>query len=325
MNQLTEKSRLFREISSGIAISMLIIVVTMYLPLLGFFMAMILPMPIVYFRLKLGRNSGAAIMASVFAITWSVTGGLSVDILFYGGLLLTGFFLGEFLEMRLSIEKSAIYTLLSTLGICTAAFFFHAVSTDQGVFSLVSEYVFENVKLTLSLYESMGMSQENIQLISNSVEAIQYVLVRMIPALIIIMLTFVIWIDILLIKRILARKGLHLKELQDLNQWKAPERLVWIVIFLGVIMFIPEKTIKIAAFNCIVILMPVYFFQGIAIVSFIFEKKKLPILLKLFIYSIIAIQQVLILVIVGLGFFDTWMNFRKIGMHNDLDGESSDG
>ncbi|MBF0468521.1 MAG: DUF2232 domain-containing protein, partial [Desulfamplus sp.] len=176
MNQLTEKSRLFREISSGIAISMLIIVVTMYLPLLGFFMAMILPMPVLYFRLKLGRNPGAAIMASVFAMTWAVTGTASVDTLFYAALLLTGFFLGEFLEMRLSIEKSVVYTLLSTLGICTTAFFLHAALTGQGVLPLVSGYVSENVKLTLSLYESMGMSQEHIQLVSNSVEAIKYVL-----------------------------------------------------------------------------------------------------------------------------------------------------
>ncbi|MBF0468560.1 MAG: DUF2232 domain-containing protein, partial [Desulfamplus sp.] len=143
-----------------------------------------------------------------------------------------------------------------------------------------------------------------------------------IPALLIMMLIFVIWVNILFIKRILARKGIHLRELQELNQWKAPERLVWAAIFLGTLMFIPEKNIKIGAFNCIMILMPVYFFQGIAIVSFIFEKKKFPVLLKLFIYSIIAIQQILILVIVGLGFFDTWMNFRKIGMNNDMDGNS---
>lgn len=325
MTQITEKSRLLREISAGTVVSMLTIFVTMYLPVLGFFMAMILPMPTLYFRLKLGRRPGIVLLITVFVMTWAATGGVSIDMLFYGALLLTGFLLGECLEMRLSIEKSVIYTVASTLGICSALFFLYAVANGKGVVPLVSGYVSENVKLTLSLYESMGMSQESIQLISDSVEAIQYVLVRIIPALLIIMLTFVVWVDTLFIKKILSKKGIVLKELQDLNQWKAPEKLVWIAISLGVLLLIPGKNVKIAAFNCIMILMPVYFFQGIAIVSFFFEKRRLPILLRLFVYTIIAIQQILILVIVGVGFFDTWMNFRKIGINKDLDGQSSDG
>jgi len=325
MTQLTEKGRLLREISAGTVLSMLIIFATIYLPVLGFLMAMILPMPVLYFRLKLGRKPGIALTLAVFAMTFAATGGLSIDMLFYGALLLSKKKKKKCLEMRLSIEKSIIYTVASTLGVCSFAFFLYAAANGQVIVSLVSEYVSQNVKLTLSLYESMGMSQDNIQLISDSVEAIKYVLVRMTPALLIIMLTFVVWIDTLFIKKILTRKGIHLKEIEDLNQWKAPERLVWIAIFLGVLMFIPGKNMKIAAFNCIMVLMLVYFFQGIAIVSFIFEKKRLPIALKLFIYSIIAIQQILILVIVGLGFFDTWINFRKIGMNSDLNGQSSDG
>lgn len=336
------------EIFSGTAISMLIVFVTMYLPLLGFFMAVILPMPILYFRLKLGRNPGVLIMLTVFVMTFVLThllsglaggpsevtgslaetaGGfsLSIDLLFYGVLLLTGFFLGEFLELKISIEKSFLYTLIATLGIAIAAFFLYAVSTGDGILSLVSGYVANNLKLSLALYENMGMSSENIQLVSNSVEIIQYVLVRMIPALATIMLAFVIWLNILFIKKILNRKGIHLTELQNLNQWKAPEHLVWFVILLGLLMVIPGKGIKIAAFNCIMILMPVYFFQGIAIISFIFERKNLPPLLRISIYSIIAIQQILILAIVGLGFFDTWMNFRKTGILNGSDGQSLDG
>lgn len=325
MTQRTEISKLIKEISSGIVLSMLIIFVTIYLPVLGFFMAVLLPMPILYFRLKLGRKPGATLMFFVFVMTLTVINGFSVDALIYGGLLLSGLLLGECLEMRISIEKSVVYTVASTLGVCGIAFFSYTSLNGQGIASLLSSYVAENVKLTLSFYESMGMSPENIQLISDSVEAIEYVLVRIIPALIVIVLTFVVWVDILFIKKILSQKGIFLKALQDLNRWKAPEQLVWVAIFLAILMFIPGKNIKIIAFNCIMVLMPVYFFQGIAIVSFVFEKKKLPPLIKLFIYSFIAIQQILILVIVGLGFFDTWMNFRKLGIDSDdMDSQSSD-
>ena len=348
MTDLIEKNRLFRGIASGIAVSMLIVFVTIYLPVLGLFMAVILPMPILYFRLKLGRNPGALIMLAVFLITFAVIQlflgdtigtpefassmteadvrfSISIDMLFYGLLLMTGFFLGEFIERRIPIEKSFVYTLISTVGICSAAFFLYAEITGQDILALVAGYISENLKLTLTLYQNMGMSQEHIRLISDSIEAIQYVLIRMLPAIVTTLLSFVIWVNILSIKKILNKKGIHLAEIESLNQWKAPEHLVWVVIFLGLIMFLPGKGIKIVAFNFIMIIMPVYFFQGIAIISFIFEKKKLPPLLKVAIYSIIAIQQILVLAIVGLGFFDTWMNFRKIGIINDSDGQSFDG
>jgi uncharacterized protein YybS (DUF2232 family) len=60
--------------------------------------------------------------------------------------------------------------------------------------------------------------------------------------------------------------------------------------------------------------MTIYFFQGIAIISFYFEKKRFPRLLRIVLYSLIALQQVVLLVVVGLGFFDMWLNFRKLGV-----------
>ncbi|MBW2176623.1 MAG: DUF2232 domain-containing protein, partial [Deltaproteobacteria bacterium] len=55
-----------------------------------------------------------------------------------------------------------------------------------------------------------------------------------------------------------------------------------------------------------------YFLQGIAVVSYYFEKKRFPRALRLFLYSLIALQQILLLLIIGLGLFDMWLNFRKL-------------
>jgi uncharacterized protein YybS (DUF2232 family) len=59
--------------------------------------------------------------------------------------------------------------------------------------------------------------------------------------------------------------------------------------------------------------MTVYFFQGIAIVSFYFDKKRLPRFVRVFLYTLIALQQLILLVVIGLGFFDLWVNFRRLG------------
>ncbi len=317
MTLLNNNARLIKDVISGTLFSSLIIFVTLFIPLLGFFMAIILPMPLLYYRLKLGRKPGAVIAAAILIITAAVTGGLPIDMLFYGAMLLIGFFLGEFLETHISIGKTVLYTVISTASICCILFFMYAVSMGSGVFELISAYVAANLNLTMALYEDMGMPQDNIELIRQSIDTIQYVLTLLIPALIITMLTFITWVNTLFIKKILIKKGISLKELEHLNHWKAPEKLVWMVILACAFMIIPGKESKIFALNCILILMPVYFFQGIAILSFIFEKKKFPPMLRLFIYTIIAIQQIFILLIAGLGFFDTWINFRKINIIAD--------
>lgn len=307
-------SSLVRDHVTGLSVSVLIITLTLYIPLLGFFLAILLPMPIVFYRLKLGRNQGAVLMALVFGITTAITGAVSVDMLFYGGLLLTGFLLGEFIELRYSVEKLGIYTCLATVGICVTAVFLYSWTLPGSLGSLVSAYVAANLDLTLKLYKEMGMSQESIDIIAGSLDTIQYVLVSILPALCISFVMFVTWANILFIKTVLARKGINLPQLAQLNQWQAPERLVWLVIGFGLSLLIQVKGLSIIGLNCLIVLMLIYFFQGIAIVSFFFEKKRFPMFLKLFIYSIIAVQQLFLFLVVGIGFFDTWINFRKLGV-----------
>ncbi len=73
------------------------------------------------------------------------------------------------------------------------------------------------------------------------------------------------------------------------------------------------------ALNGMVVLTIIYFFQGIAIISFYFEKKKIPMAIRTLLYGTIIIQQIFLLVIAGIGFFDVWLNFRKLGNDNNKD------
>jgi uncharacterized protein YybS (DUF2232 family) len=120
------------------------------------------------------------------------------------------------------------------------------------------------------------------------------------------------WLNLLISKTLQVVVRKRFNEFHTLNQWKAPEHLVWLVIGCGLSLILSDGWLRLLAISGLLIFMVVYFFQGIAIVSFFFEKKRFPRLLKIFMYSIIAVQQILLFFIVGLGFFDMWMNFRKL-------------
>jgi uncharacterized protein YybS (DUF2232 family) len=302
-----------KDIVNGVLITSLIFSVAVFVPIVGFVGALFIPLPVIFYRLKLGRINGSLIPTISGLILVIVIGGMSTDLIFFGGLLLLGFMLGELFEFNLSIDKTLLYAsggvLLSGL---IGLIIFSLISGD-GIYTVVSEYVAKNLELTLVLYQSMGMSEENIQMISRSLEQIRHALVTILPALVTMSTLFVAWTNILLAKPVLKKRSLFYPDFGPLQMWKAPEVLVWGVIGCGLALFIPITALKVIGLNGLLILMTVYFFQGIAIVSFYFEKKRFPRVIRFFLYALIALQQLILLAVIGLGFFDMWVNFRRPG------------
>ena len=301
-----------RDILSGIAICMLIFVSTLYLPIIGFFVTCLLPQPVLFYRLKLGRRLGAVVPAAVIVIISIVSPGVTVDLFFCFALLLTGYVLGEFLEQKISIEKSIGYTVGTTLGVSFLLLVMYTMSTGQSLLTVVSDYVAKNLEFSLHIYSQMGLSEEKAGLISSKLDLIGYYLTRMLPGLITVMLSVITWLNTLFIRKILRKKGIDFSWLGVLNRWKTVDHLVWAVILFILLALVPHRGAVLLGCNALMVLMMVYFFQGMAVLAFYFDKKGFPDLLRFFFYSLLVIQQVLVLLVVALGFFDTWLNFRKL-------------
>ena len=302
-----------KDIVTGVLITSLIFCVSVFIPIIGFVAALFIPLPILFYRLKLGRINGLIIAVFASLIMMALIGGLSIDVIFFAGLLLTGFVLGELFELNLSIEQTTLIASGSVVLSGLISLIVTSMLTGEGVFAVVSDYVAKNLELTLVLYQSMGMSQENIQLISQSLDKIHQVLVTIIPALVSASTLFITWISILLARPVLTNRSLVYPDFGPLKLWKAPEYLVWAVIGCGLSLFLPLTALKIIGLNGLLILLTVYFFQGIAIVSFYFDKKRLPRFVRVFLYTLIGLQQLILLAVIGLGFFDLWINFRRSG------------
>ena len=305
-----------RDVLTGISITCVIFAVSVYMPIFGFFCSLFIPLPILFYRSKLGRKTGAIIPIAAGVIMMMVLGRFSIDLLFFFELMLLGFILSELMAIDLSIERTVLFACGAILASAIVGLAFYSQIIQKGLADVAAEYVTNNLQLTLVLYESMGMSEENIQLIANSLEQIQYVLLRIIPALAIASTLFVAWTSLLISRPLLKSRDLYYPDFGPLNLWKPPEHLVWGVIGCGLVLLIPSGSVKLIGLNGLIMLMAVYFFTGIAIVSFYFERKRFPRLLRIFLYSLIALQQFVLILIIGLGFFDVWLNFRKIKSPN---------
>jgi uncharacterized protein YybS (DUF2232 family) len=304
-------------IARGVALTVSIFVVSIHIPVFGFFFSLFIPLPALYARMKLGRHTGGAVpvISAIIIAAW--LGARSFDTAFFAELLLLGFMLGEMFERNLSVEKTVGYASGIVLGAGLVILILYGNFSSGGSGNLVSEYVENNLAMTLTLYEQVGVSEENIRIISESLDKIQYVLVRIIPGLAVAFTLFITWTTLLMAKPILKSRNLPFPEFRTLNHWKVPESLVWGVIGCGLMLLFPDKAIKLVGINGLIIMMTIYFFGGIAIVSFYFDKKRFPLFLRFFLYSLIVLQQIVLFIVIGLGFFDMWLNLRKLETHNN--------
>jgi uncharacterized protein YybS (DUF2232 family) len=191
------------------------------------------------------------------------------------------------------------------LGVCVAVFGVYTVFQSRGIGEMVHAYISQYLELTGALYTDMGIEKAQI-------DALNAAFLVVMPGMFIVSYMTTVWLNILVIKKLLARIGIRLKNMEALNRFKAPDPLVWAVIGFGVILALPVGPVKYVGINCLIILMLIYFFQGIAVISFYFQKKESPTFLKVFCYGLIAVQIYFLILVIGLGFFDNWINFRKL-------------
>lgn len=301
-----------KDIVSGITATCLIFAVSAYLPIVGFFCALLIPVPVLFYRTKLGRTNGMIVPVATLVIMFAVIGRVSVDMLVFSELMLLGFLLAELFFLDLTVEKTVIVAGGTVLATAAGLLFFYSVVSGTGVFALVSAYVTKNLELTLKLYENMGVSQESLRTLSDSMEQIRFVLIRIIPAFAVVSTLFVSWTSLLIARPILENRRLFYPSFGRLSLWKAPEHLVWGVIGCGLMLLLTDRGIKLVGLNGLLILMTIYFFQGIAVISYIFQKRNVPRPLRILAYSLIGLQQMALLLVIGCGFFDMWFDFRKL-------------
>jgi uncharacterized protein YybS (DUF2232 family) len=312
MALLPFQSGISKDIATGVMATLVIFSLSVFIPVVGFIFSMFIPLPIIFYRTKLGRRYGAVVPLVAIALMGLVFGGLTIDMLFFSGLMLLGFVMSEMLEKPLSVEMTIAATCSIVLGIGLLGILLFSLANNTGLLALVSAYVATNLELSLKLYQGIGIPQETIDTIANSLDRIQYVLVRIMPSLAATSTLFVAWTNLIVARPMMLRRGLAFPDFGRLNHWRAPDPLIWGVIVCGLVMLTPATGIRLLGINGLLVLLTIYFIQGIAIVSFYFEKKGLPRSVRVVLYTMIAFQQLFLLVIICIGLFDMWINFRKI-------------
>ncbi|MCX5821871.1 MAG: YybS family protein [Deltaproteobacteria bacterium] len=309
-----EKGALFHsDMIRGGAILTLTFLFVALIPFIGPVVVILTPLPILYYCSRLGRRNGLVLLTLSLLATCGILGllgqGTNLPVLSMIGF--AGVLLSEVLKRHLSFEKTFLLASLA-LFCCGAGFvLYHAFRTGIAPWRMLELYVAGIVRENIKLYAQLNISEEQVRLIRESAPQITYLFTGIFPALALSGAVFTVWVNLLAGRLLFRRTGLPFPDFGDLAAWKAPERLVWILIAAGGMVIVPLEGAAIVGMNLLILCGLIYLFQGLAIAAFFFRQKQVPAMFRWLFYALLLVQQYMLIIVIAFGLFDMWVDFRK--------------
>ena len=298
---------------AGIAVLSLTLLIVALIPFVGPVVIVMTPLPIIFFFFRLGRARGLAALAVAFIIVSGLLNllGHNANIAVLAMIGVTGVLLAEVLYRRYSIEKTFVIASLSLFSCGIGFLLYSAFLSGAPPWQTLELYIGGIIAENIRLYEQLDISADQIALIRENASQIAGFFTVIFPALALSGAVLTVWLNVLAARSLLGQYAKEFPDLGDFTLWKSPERLVWLLIAAGGMMLVPVGVFDGVGLNILIVCCLIYLLQGLAIVGFFFRRKRVPLLLRWLFYLLIAVQQYMVVLVIALGLFDIWVDFRK--------------
>ncbi|MBD3234900.1 MAG: DUF2232 domain-containing protein [candidate division Zixibacteria bacterium] len=155
---------------------------------------------------------------------------------------------------------------------------------------------------------------EDTESMQESLHSFGKTIFMIMPSLILLSGLFNSFIGYLIASKILRKRDYEVPTIPHFTRWKPNYNLVWLFIAGLFISVIGVEGTKAVGWNILVFTGIIYFVIGLAVVENFFMKAKMPVFFKILFYIGILFAQLFSLVVLaGVGLFDSWFNFRNRG------------
>jgi len=280
----------------------------------GVMLNLLIPLPAAFAILHAGAWVGIGIVfltAGGICLLGTI-GGAGLYLLQFGSVSLL---LALLLRRGWRWDRAVAATLAGTVFLAAGTVGGLAVHQGASPGDLVNRYVAAEVDSLRQVYQEAQVPADRAAEIRDLVERTGEFLKQAWAGLAIAVTGALLLLQVLLLNAL--KSGRYEVPGPPFRNWKVPEPLVWILIAAGFGAFFGDGVIRQIALNCLAVLLPVYFLQGLAVVSYFFWKKKISPLLRTLGYFLIAvINPQLPMLLAGVGIFDLWIDFRKPKIKN---------
>jgi len=289
----------------------------MQVPPLLIMTGVLIPVPLIFLYVQLGRRPGVILLALAFASLFLLMGPKQAVLFFTEYAVLAGV-MAETIRFRLPFDKCILLSTLVSAALSIVLLFFILIDRDSTFIEFFQEQIKGYFKQSIEAFKAIGDNPEDLKVMQEFAANASDLLAKSYPSLIVIG-TFITAVINYYATRFLWGRiySLDLFHPARFSRWMIPEQTVWVFIGSGVLSFLVDNIIGAIAMNLLLIALIAYFFQGLAILIYFLESRNVPVFFWILIFFVIVFQPLLIGAGIGLGVFDTWMDLRKIRFNRE--------
>jgi len=176
---------------------------------------------------------------------------------------------------------------------------------------MVESYLANSLQENLKLYAELDLPPEQVAFIRDNAPKLLRFFMTIFPSIALVSIVACIWANLLAGRFLLRIGGIGVVDDVDLSLWKAPERLIWVLIASGGFLILPVEATQIIGINVLIVCAFLYLLQGLSIAGFFFRAKNVPALVRFLFYALLVLQQYLLIIVAAFGMFDLWVDFRR--------------
>lgn len=185
----------------------------------------------------------------------------------------------------------------------------YASQMETTIPAIVASYISSEVAGARQVYQDAGLAAEQLDELMAVLDTTAIFFQQAYVGLAIISFAVVLVVTLLLLS--VVARGRYVISGVMFHDLRLPDFLIWFLIVSGFSLLVDYPVIQQIALNVMTVLLPLYFLQGIAIMTFFFRKKAFSTLSRVFGYMFVLVINPLPLLVTAIGVFDMWFDFRK--------------
>lgn len=292
----------------GIGVTLLFLQGGSLLGPMGAALNLLTPIAAAYLSMRCGLRTGiiVVIVVSLLLVQLATLYTLTA----YLGLFGVGSLLLPFLLQQKQSWDRAVFVSVAGAVVTTVVIAVVAVLASEGRFDqIVGQVIQTEVEQAMLIYRDAGFSDSQLQELQDVVDGLATFIEQSFYGLFIAGVLVIQLLCLALLQRL--KKNYYQISGVPFADWRLPAGLIWVLIFSGFALFVPVEQLALVGRNLLAVLLPLYFLQGLAVVSSYLQRRALPPVFKGLIYALLFILNPLPMIITGVGVFDLWIDFRR--------------
>ncbi len=291
---------------------MFIMLGSLVAPSLGLLLSLLMPAPLVLLYLQHGKSAGMFALGAVLVVL-SLTAGLDAAMGFAVAYAILVVFLAEGIRFNLPPDKTIAVAALSAALLSGILIWMTLTGEGHSPVEFLQSQLKVIAEDSLKAFKESGASAEEIALMKEATQYYVSAISRAPVAILVVGAMLTATLNYLLV-RSLWLKFYPANYFQDSepSNWILPDQIVWGFILSFGTLFLGDGAIKWVGLNVFIIVLTLYYFQGLAITLAILKAKNAHVIVSGVVFLLVLTQPPMMGLAIGLGLFDTWVDFRKI-------------